>query len=335
MKKLLLGLLSILALSILIGCQQDPEGLAPPSESSSIVGQAYYTTAPLTLNQLNSGVSLDSGWNTFIWTDELTDNVPVRDALNSVSNDYYYIYSYNERKYYFNPNQRYAQYNSHSYYSANLISELKQSNKYGLYMASAGALKYATSVSTGVKITMLNGSVINVTNTTIVTPNGTIIVPSNITIIQPNGSIVIPRNITIIINNTIITPTNTTVVNPNGTVTPINNVTVMCTSDVKQCPDGSYVGRNPYNSCQFYSCPATNQTTPGNQTTPWNQTCSNECSSGQKGCSGTQVWQCRIGSDGCYDRVSYNCGAEYICQNGVCVTTTNQTTPGNQTNSTY
>lgn len=30
---------------------------------------------------------------------------------------------------------------------------------------------------------------------------------------------------------------------------------VYCTQDVKQCPDGSYVGRNPANNCNFYPCP--------------------------------------------------------------------------------
>lgn len=28
----------------------------------------------------------------------------------------------------------------------------------------------------------------------------------------------------------------------------------VCTEDVRQCPDGSYVGRNPFNNCHFYPC---------------------------------------------------------------------------------
>jgi len=163
--------MSILVLMILSGCETDPEGLAPPKESST-VGQAYYTSAPLTLDQLNNGVSLDSSWNIFIWTDELTENVPVRDVLDSVSNSYYYIYSYNERKYYFNPNQRYAQYNSHSYYSTKLISELKPSNKYGLYMASAGTLTYATNVTPTTKVILPNGDTVIVEEPVILYPDG-------------------------------------------------------------------------------------------------------------------------------------------------------------------
>jgi len=147
MKKSILVIIGILVLMILAGCETDPEGLAPP-KSSSTVGQASYTSAPLTLDQLNNGVSLDSNWNMFIWTDELTENVPIRDALNSISSSYYYIYSYNEQKYYFNPNERYATYNSHSHYSTRLISELKPSHKYGVYMARADNLQYTTSVPT-------------------------------------------------------------------------------------------------------------------------------------------------------------------------------------------
>lgn len=37
-----------------------------------------------------------------------------------------------------------------------------------------------------------------------------------------------------------------------GSAMPSNTV---CTADVKQCPDGSYVRRNPNANCAFYSCP--------------------------------------------------------------------------------
>lgn len=30
---------------------------------------------------------------------------------------------------------------------------------------------------------------------------------------------------------------------------------VFCPQDVKQCPDGSYVGRDPNNNCEFFACP--------------------------------------------------------------------------------
>lgn len=31
---------------------------------------------------------------------------------------------------------------------------------------------------------------------------------------------------------------------------------VLCTQDVFECPEGSFVSRNPDNGCQFYDCPA-------------------------------------------------------------------------------
>jgi hypothetical protein len=32
------------------------------------------------------------------------------------------------------------------------------------------------------------------------------------------------------------------------------STTLACTDDVMQCPDGSYVSRDPLNNCQFYPC---------------------------------------------------------------------------------
>lgn len=43
---------------------------------------------------------------------------------------------------------------------------------------------------------------------------------------------------------------------PSGNLLPPGDV--VCTQDVKQCPDGSSVGRNPKNKCEFYPCPLTN-----------------------------------------------------------------------------
>ena len=39
----------------------------------------------------------------------------------------------------------------------------------------------------------------------------------------------------------------------------------VCTQDAQQCSDGSYVGRNPDNNCEFYPCPIPNSgSTPQN-----------------------------------------------------------------------
>ena len=103
---------------------------------------ASYTRAPLKLDQLSAGVKIDKNWNIFLWTNELTKNVPLTNALQSVSDSYYYIYNYNEGKYYFNPNERYASYNTKSYYKTKLINELKPGYKYGLYMAKGDTLQF-------------------------------------------------------------------------------------------------------------------------------------------------------------------------------------------------
>jgi hypothetical protein len=36
---------------------------------------------------------------------------------------------------------------------------------------------------------------------------------------------------------------------------PMSGDTIVCPADVKQCPDGSYVSRNPGNGCIFDPCP--------------------------------------------------------------------------------
>ena len=35
----------------------------------------------------------------------------------------------------------------------------------------------------------------------------------------------------------------------------IGSTDVYCTQEVKRCPDGTYVGRNSRNNCEFHSCP--------------------------------------------------------------------------------
>jgi len=36
---------------------------------------------------------------------------------------------------------------------------------------------------------------------------------------------------------------------------PMPDDPIVCAADVKQCPDGSYVSRNPANGCAFDACP--------------------------------------------------------------------------------
>jgi hypothetical protein len=37
--------------------------------------------------------------------------------------------------------------------------------------------------------------------------------------------------------------------------TPAKRTEVVCTMEVKACPDGSHVGRDPANNCAFRPCP--------------------------------------------------------------------------------
>jgi hypothetical protein len=36
----------------------------------------------------------------------------------------------------------------------------------------------------------------------------------------------------------------------------VQNEPVACTADAMQCPDGSYVGRDSFNNCEFFPCSA-------------------------------------------------------------------------------
>jgi hypothetical protein len=40
-------------------------------------------------------------------------------------------------------------------------------------------------------------------------------------------------------------------------INPIRNGDTVCSQEVKSCPDGSYVGRNPADQCRFKPCPTT------------------------------------------------------------------------------
>lgn len=35
----------------------------------------------------------------------------------------------------------------------------------------------------------------------------------------------------------------------------VEEAPVACTADVMECPDGTFVSRNPANNCAFYDCP--------------------------------------------------------------------------------
>ncbi len=48
--------------------------------------------------------------------------------------------------------------------------------------------------------------------------------------------------------------------------------------------------------------------------------CSNQCSAGQDGCTDSDTkWECELQSDGCYDKVNYNCSSNEVCDDGNCI----------------
>ncbi len=44
----------------------------------------------------------------------------------------------------------------------------------------------------------------------------------------------------------------------------VEEIPVACTEDARECPDGTFVARNPANNCAFYDCPVVT----GNQEPP-------------------------------------------------------------------
>jgi hypothetical protein len=81
----------------LFGSQSDPEKLAPPSEDK-IVGKAYYLS-PIDSNALSDeGLYLDKGWNTITWSED--KNVGLGEGLESIKEDYYYVYEYSKKNFF-------------------------------------------------------------------------------------------------------------------------------------------------------------------------------------------------------------------------------------------
>jgi hypothetical protein len=114
---------------------------------------------------------------------------------------------------------------------------------------------------------------------------------------------------------------------PNATVAPTPTPNVYCTQDVFQCPDGSYVSRQPP-ACQFAPCPTSTPTPSPNATvtpSPTPQACGTlgaACCTGGT-CNGTYL-ACS-GSNVCISCGGFGqgCCPGAICQNTSLTCTTN------------
>ncbi|MAH07854.1 hypothetical protein CMI38_06410 [Candidatus Pacearchaeota archaeon] len=123
---------------------EDRLGLVPSNGGVSgnvITGNVIYNI-PFTLDQLREGVVFDAGWNYFYWTNEIEEDIPLTDALNSIVDNIYYVYSYSESKYWFNPDGPYGVYNNHPYFSSRLFDQIKKGQRYGISMVYGDVLVY-------------------------------------------------------------------------------------------------------------------------------------------------------------------------------------------------
>jgi len=73
-------------------------------DNGSVTGKAVYNK-PLTIDQLAKGVSLDAGSNVLVWTKDIKP-VSIERAFSSIIDNILYVYNYDERKYWYNPNEK-------------------------------------------------------------------------------------------------------------------------------------------------------------------------------------------------------------------------------------
>ncbi len=111
--------------------KETKEYITPPEDV--ITGSIVYDE-PLTLEQLKKGINLSGGWNAFRWTDELSGPISAQEALKSLADNYFYIYDYSSKKFFFNPYQKLADYKDQRYYKDRTFDKLEPGKKYAIYM---------------------------------------------------------------------------------------------------------------------------------------------------------------------------------------------------------
>lgn len=134
-KKLVILLIMITMVAIVFflanNAKETTEYIMPTEDM--ITGNVIYEE-PLTLEQLKEGVNLSGGWNVFKWTNELYDPIPAQEALESLADNYFYIYDYAAQEFFFNPHQKLADYKDQGYYKNRTFDKLEPGKKYALYM---------------------------------------------------------------------------------------------------------------------------------------------------------------------------------------------------------
>lgn len=121
--------------------------------------EAVYIRGPLTQYDLSNGVNLDSGTNTIVWTDAVDESILLTEAFASIKDEIYYVYDYDQRKYWFNPDSRYDVYNNDVRYASRLFDEVRPEIKYYIRLKSASVLTYDIGPQT-LKVILPNGTII-------------------------------------------------------------------------------------------------------------------------------------------------------------------------------
>jgi hypothetical protein len=123
----------------------DPDNLVPDNllpDDLSITGNAILAQDPLTTQELTAGVRLDRRSNIIIWTIGLNENLAPAVAFSSILPNLGYLYDYNRKLYYFNPNGNYNSFNSNPDYNQELTTEIVPGNAYYLYLENDDILVY-------------------------------------------------------------------------------------------------------------------------------------------------------------------------------------------------
>jgi len=134
---------------------KNPQGLVPGRDSdplitgNSITGYAVYTGEILTVSEIEEGVSLSEGWNTFVWPTDKNNPIDIEEAFLTILANTHFAYDYENQKYWFNPDGIYSSYNTHSYYSTVLFSKINPGKKYGVYLSENLVLRYDFGFGTG------------------------------------------------------------------------------------------------------------------------------------------------------------------------------------------
>jgi len=89
----------------------------------------------------STGYQLNPEWNVIIWPDRY-DGAPVEKVLESINNKYWYVYGYEERKYFVSSEGAYSKLRTMYFNQGRILEVLRGGNRYAIKMLQKGILKY-------------------------------------------------------------------------------------------------------------------------------------------------------------------------------------------------